>query len=168
MTVHKKPTLETLVFLRKRVDEAIDKIIKKHKIARIITIDAAQKLEGEKSGSVAEGVGFAMGGIGQREMIENVLLPKKMPLDSIVIKVGMVEAIMPMKKEIYNSVPKVKKALEKSIERVSKKGKVIIIGVGNSCGIRDDSKAVAELKPIIDKLANQYKKEEAHKKGGWV
>src|SRR3989338_1661862 len=72
-----------------RDDEAIQKIMKKNKIARVITIDAAQKLEGEKSGSVAEGVGFAMGGWGQREMIENFLMPKKMPIDSIVVKVGM-------------------------------------------------------------------------------
>ena len=96
-----------------RMDEALEKIMKSHKISKVITIDAAQKLEGEKSGSVAEGVGFAMGGIGQREIIENVLLPKKMPIDSIVVKVGMTEAIMPMKKEIFDSLPKVKQAIEK-------------------------------------------------------
>src|SRR3989338_8063405 len=78
-----------------RDDEAIQKIMKKNKIVRVITIDAAQKLEGEKSGSVAEGVGFAMGGWGQREMIESFLMPKKMPIDSIVVKVGMAEAIIP-------------------------------------------------------------------------
>src|SRR3989338_3509729 len=47
-----------------RMDEAIEAIMKKKKISRIITIDAALNLEGEKTGSVAEGVGFAMGGWG--------------------------------------------------------------------------------------------------------
>src|SRR3989344_1524060 len=40
-----------------REDEAIERIMKKNKISRVVTIDAALKLEGEKSGSVAEGVG---------------------------------------------------------------------------------------------------------------
>ncbi|MBI4170535.1 MAG: DUF1512 family protein, partial [Candidatus Aenigmarchaeota archaeon] len=42
-----------------RVDEAIEKIMKTNKIARIITIDAGMKLEGEQTGAVAEGIGFA-------------------------------------------------------------------------------------------------------------
>ncbi|MCX6819185.1 MAG: DUF1512 family protein [Candidatus Aenigmarchaeota archaeon] len=150
-----------------RIDEAINWIMKRHKIARIITIDAAQKLEGEKSGSVAEGVGFAMGGIGQREMIENVLLPMKKPIDSIVVKVGMTEAILPMKKEIYKALPKVKTALDKSVERAGKNEKVIIIGIGNSCGIRDDEKAVDETEQIVEKLDEMYKKEKENEKGGW-
>jgi hypothetical protein len=150
-----------------RIDEAINWIMKRHKIARIVTIDAAQKLEGEKSGSVAEGVGFAMGGIGQREMIENVLLPMKKPIDSIVVKVGMIEAILPMKKEIYNSLPKVKITLEKSVERAKKNEKLIIIGVGNSCGIRDDEKAVDEVKVVVEKLDKRYQKEKEEEKGGW-
>ena len=70
-----------------RIDEAMVRIMKRNKITHIVTIDAAQKLEGEKTGSVSEGVGFAMGGIGQREIIENILLPQKKTIDSIVIKV---------------------------------------------------------------------------------
>jgi hypothetical protein len=42
----------------------LEKFFKKQKIDRIITVDAAAKLEGEKTGSIAEGVGVAMGGIG--------------------------------------------------------------------------------------------------------
>ncbi len=151
-----------------RVDEAINEILKKHKITRIITIDAAQKLEGEKSGAVAEGVGFAMGGIGQREMIENVLLPKKMPIDSIVIKVGMTEAIMPMKKDIYNAVPKAKTLVERAVKRAKKGEKVIIIGVGNSCGIGDNKREVEKVKKTVDELDRKYKKEKEKGKGGWI
>lgn len=150
-----------------RIDEAINQIMKRNKVGRIITIDAAQKMEGEKTGSVAEGIGFAMGGIGQREMIENVLLPMKKPIDSVVIKVGMMEAIMPMKKEIYDSLPKVRALVERSVERAGRNEKLIIIGVGNSCGIRDDEKAVDELKPVIDKFDKLYKQEAEKEKGSW-
>ncbi len=151
-----------------RVDEAINAIMKRHRVARVITIDAAQKLEGEKSGTVAEGVGFAMGGIGQRELIENVLLPKKIPVDSIVVKVGMTEAIMPMKKEIYNSLPKVRALVEKAVKRAKKGEKLIIIGIGNSSGIGDNKKEIEEVKKVVDELNKKYKEQDKKKKGGWV
>ncbi len=151
-----------------RDDEAIAKIMATHKMARVITIDAAQKLEGEKSGSVAEGIGFAMGGWGQREMIENFLIPRKMPIDSIVVKVGMTEALTPMTKEIYSSVPAAHEFIKKAVGRARKGQKVIIIGVGNSCGIGDDKKSVTKVKEIVEKLEKKRKaEEEKHKKGGW-
>ncbi len=152
-----------------RVDEAIGAIMKKNKIARIITIDAAQKLEGEKSGSVAEGVGFAMGGWGQREMIENTLLRKKMSIDSIVVKVGMFEAIMPMSKDVYNSVPRTQEMVRRAVKRAKKGQKVIIIGVGNSSGIGDNKKVVEGVKKVVDQLEKKKKhEEEQHKKRrGW-
>jgi hypothetical protein len=152
-----------------RNDEAITYLMKKHKISRILTIDAAQKLEGEKSGSVAEGTGFAMGGWAQREMIENTLLPKKVPIDGIVIKVGFMEAIMPMKKEIYESVPKAHEFIKKSVKRTKKNEKLIIIGIGNSSGIGNDKKSLIPLKAKIEKLDKKYKEdEEKNKKGGWI
>lgn len=151
-----------------RVDEAIERIMKKHKIARIVTIDAAQKLEGEKSGSVAEGVGFAMGGIGQREIIENALLPKKKPIDSIIVKVGMEDAIMPMKKEIFEARNKVIELVGKAVNRAKKGEKLIIIGVGNSCGVGDNNKAVAETKKLVDEIDRKYRREQESKKSGWL
>ena len=151
-----------------RMDEAINAIMKKHKISRVVTIDAAQKLEGEKSGSVAEGVGFAMGGIGQRELIENVLLPKKIPIDSIVIKVGMVEAIMPMKKSVYKSVTAARERVERAVKRANKNGKVIVIGVGNSSGIPDNKKKIGSVKKVVADLDRKFKKEAENKKGGWI
>ncbi|MFC2143547.1 DUF1512 family protein [Candidatus Aenigmatarchaeota archaeon] len=146
-----------------RTDEALVKIMRRHKIDRIITIDAAQKLEGEKTGSVAEGVGFAMGGM-QREINENILLPSKKPIDSIVVKVGFTEAIMPMKKEIYNSLPKVQKRVETAVKRTKKNGKIIIIGVGNSCGIGDSKKELRGLEKVIKTIDHAYKKEQQLKK----
>jgi hypothetical protein len=152
-----------------RIDEAIMKIMKRNKIEHIVTIDAAQKLEGEKTGTVSEGVGFAMGGIGQREIIENILLPQKKTIDSIVIKVGMVEAIMPMRKSVYDSLPKARAKVEKAVSRAKKGKHVLVIGVGNSCGIGNSKKAVDEVKKVVDTLEKKYKMEEKQKKkGGWV
>lgn len=151
-----------------RDDEAIERIMKKHKIVRVITIDAAQKLEGEKSGSVAEGVGFAMGGWGQREMIENFLVPRKMPIDSIVVKVGMTEAITPMTKDTYDSVPAAHEFVKRAVRRAKKGGKVIIIGVGNSSGIGNSKKEVEGVKAVVESLEKKRKaEEEKQKKGGW-
>ncbi len=152
-----------------RVDEAIEKIMKKNKIARVITIDAGMKFEGEKTGSVSEGIGFAMGGWGEREIIENYLLPKKMPIDSIVVKVGFAEAIVPMKKEIYDSLPKVHEYVKKAVRRAKKGEKVIIIGVGNSSGVGNSKKELEGLKETVERLDKKIKHEEAQaKKGRWI
>lgn len=150
-----------------RVDEALNSLMKKNRISRVVTIDAAQKLEGEKSGSVAEGVGFAMGGIGQREIIENVLLPKKIPMDSIVVKVGMAEAIMPMKKEIYNSLNNAREAVVRNVKRSRKGEKVLVIGIGNSCGVGDNKKSLEDLKRTVEMLDKKEKEEQQRQKKGW-
>ncbi len=151
-----------------RVDEAIEKVMRKKKIARVVTIDAAGKLEGEKTGSVAEGVGFAMGGIGQREIIENILLTKKIPIDTIVVKVGLEEAILPMKKDVYNSLPKTRETVMRAIRRAEKGQAVLVIGVGNSCGVSDTNGAVNEVKKIVENLDRKYREEQQKKKGRWI
>jgi len=151
-----------------RIDEAIEKIMLRYDISHVITVDAAQKLEGEKSGSVAEGVGFAMGGFAQREMIENALLPRKKPIDSIVIKVGMEDALVPMKKEILDAVPASLEAIKRSVLRSRKGSNVLIIGVGNSCGIPDVKKELPNVKAAIKQIAAKIAEQEAKsQKGGW-
>ena len=110
-----------------------------------------------------------MGGIGQREIIENILLPQKKTIDSIVIKVGMVEAIMPMRKDVYDSLPKVRTKVEKSVGRAKKGQHVLVIGVGNSCGVGNSKKVVDEVKKVVDTLEKKYKLEESKKKKkGWI
>ncbi len=152
-----------------RMDEALEKLMKKHSISRIVTIDAALKLEGEKSGSVAEGVGFAMGGHAQREIIENTLLTKKRPIDSVIVKVGMAEALMPMRKEIMESLPHATEIVRRAVKRSRKGDKVVIIGVGNSCGIGDSKKTLDEAKKTILKIDKKIREQEKQeKKGGWT
>jgi hypothetical protein len=150
-----------------RIDDALKKIIEKRKIAKVITIDAGAKLEGEKTGSIAEGVGFAMGGDFQREIIENILLPKKIPLDSIIVKVGIEEAITPMTEEIRKSVPRVIEAIKDSIKRTKGKGDIIIIGVGNSCGIGNTKDSLKNVEEKIKKLSKKPKEKKNRFLGIW-
>ena len=147
-----------------RVDDALQSIMKKHKIDKVITIDAGLKLEGEKTGSVAEGVGFAMGGIGQRELIENMLLPKRIPLDGVIIKVGLEEAIEPMTSETADAVPKVQEAVHEALKTIKRGKKVVIIGIGNSCGTPNTKEHVPKLVKEIKKRHEKIKAAEKPKK----
>lgn len=143
-----------------RIDEAVAALVKKNKIAKVITIDAAGKLEGEKTGSVAEGVGFAMGGGVEREIAEAILLPRKIPIDTVVVKVGIEDAITPMRKEIMDAMPKVMESIEYSVKRSKKSDKLILIGVGNSCGIGNDKKSLKEAEKTIIENDKKIKEEE--------
>jgi len=131
--------------------KAVEKIMKKHKISRIISIDAAAKLEGEKTGTLAEGVGVAMGGPGvERSYIESVAVEKDIPLDSIIVKMSQEEAIMPMRKAIKDAIPEVKESLARSLERTKKGDNVIVLGVGNSSGIGDGEKNINKLNSWVE------------------
>lgn len=148
-----------------RPGKAVEKIVGKNKIARIITIDAAAKLEGEKTGSIAEGVGVAMGGPGvDRSYIEDVAVKHNIPLDSIIVKMRSEEAIVPMKKEVKDAVPQVIEKIKESIRRTKKGEKVVIVGVGNTSGVGNDKKAVAEVKKWVDDYDRKMKREKKQKK----
>lgn len=148
-----------------RIDNAIKKIMKENKIKKIITIDAAQKMEGEKTGSVARGVGFGMGGPGvQRQLIEEETLPKGVTLDCIAVKVGFEEAIQPMKYDIYKSLAKVKKIIVDLVKELKPNEKAVIIGVGNSSGTCNTRKGLDNVEKIVKKIDEKRKKEEKKKK----
>jgi len=143
----------------------LEKIAKREKIAKIITIDAAAKLEGEKTGTVAEGVGVAIGGIGvEKSHVEEVAVKRKIPLDSIIIKMSQEEAITPMKASILNSLPRVIEALDNAIERTRERGKIIIVGVGNTSGVGNNKKEAEEAKKIIKENIKKTKAKERRKR----
>ncbi len=128
-----------------KLGRAVEKIVKKNRISKIITIDAALRLEGEKPGSVAEGVGVAIGGIGiDKAFVEEIATKLNIPIDSIVIKVSQEEAIMPMKVEILNSLDRVRELVLENIRESDKRGKILIVGVGNTCGIGNSKKEAEE------------------------
>jgi hypothetical protein len=142
-----------------RPGKAVEKIIKNNKIARIITIDAAAKLEGEKTGSMAEGVGVAMGGPGvERSYIEDMVVKKSIPLDSIIVKMGQEEAIMPMRKTIKDALPKVRESIKRSLERTKRGDKVIIVGVGNTSGVGNSGKDAERVGKWVDSYEKRLKR----------
>ncbi|MBI2545457.1 MAG: DUF1512 family protein [Candidatus Aenigmarchaeota archaeon] len=143
--------------------------LSRQKVAKIITIDAAAKLEGEKTGSVAEGVGVAIGGIGvDRSYIENLATNKDIPLDSFVVKMSQEEAIMPMVPDILKATDKMIGLVEKNISETTEKGLIIVVGVGNTTGIGNDKKATIEAEKKIKEIAAMMaKREEKEKKKGW-
>ena len=145
--------------------KAVEKVIKNNDIKRIITIDAAAKLEGEKTGSLAEGVGVAMGGPGvERSYIENIVVKKNIPLDSIIVKMGQEEAIMPMRKAIKDALPEVRKSIKRSLERTKRGDKIVIVGVGNTSGVGNSGEVVEKVGKWVDSYENKMKKMEKEKK----
>ena len=110
---------------------------KKGKIATVIMIDAALKLEGEKPGEIAEGVGAAIGGPGVEQFkIEEAILKDKIPLNAIIVKQDLGDAVSPMRKEIFDAVDPVIERIKRLIlERTKKGDNIIIAGIGNTIGI---------------------------------
>ncbi len=134
----------------------LKKFLKKKKITRIITLDAALKFEGEKTGSVAEGVGVAIGGIGvERFEIEEEATKRNIRLDAIVVKQSNEEAIIPMKKEIAKSVDEVIERVREIVESCDRKEKILIIGVGNTCGVGNTRKEAEKVLKEIRRKRQQ-------------
>ena len=120
-----------------RPADALQKIIEKNKLDAIIMIDAALKLEGEDSASVAQGFGAAIGGIGTEKFeIESVATNNSIPVFSIVIKQSVKEAITLMTKEIAGESENVLLQVHDMIRDNTSDGQsILIIGVGNTSGV---------------------------------
>ncbi len=118
---------------------AIKKVIEEMgvKPSAIVMIDAALKLEGEKTGEIAEGVGAAIGGIGvEKFQIEEAATKAKVPLYAILVKQSILEAITVMRKEIAEAADKVTQVLNRVIEEKTKEGdEVLVAGIGNTLGV---------------------------------
>lgn len=121
--------------------EAVEKLVEKlmsegKEIGMIITVDAALKLEGEETGSIAEGVGAAIGDPGPEKIrIERIAAKYGIPLHAIVIKMSFEEAILEMKKQISDGVEKALELIKSLIKNVPKEKAIIIAGIGNTVGI---------------------------------
>lgn len=152
-----------------KLGKAVEKLMKTEKICKIITIDAAAKLEGEKTGTVAEGIGVAIGGIGvDRAYIENIAVDKNIPLDSVIIKMGQEEAIQPIKKEILNAVPNTIKIVENTIEETKEKGTILVVGVGNTGGVGNNKKSAEEAEKEARKISKIFEEKEKREKKSWL
>ena len=120
-----------------RPGEATTLLVKQSKPDIIVMIDAALKLEGEDTGSVAQGFGAAIGGIGtDRFKIEELATKFNIPVFSIIIKQSVNDAITLMKKEIADQANNVKNQVYEMITDNTKPGQtVLVIGVGNTIGV---------------------------------
>ena len=113
----------------------------------MLTIDAAVKLEGEKSGTIAEGIGVVIGGTGvDKWMVEEQFIKKDLKTDAIIVKMSPEEAISQMTVDIAEAAKKTLPIIEKSILRSKKQTKVMIVGVGNSCGLPNKISDISQIK----------------------
>jgi len=119
--------------------DAIRQILEENsgKASMIVMVDAALKLEGEKTGEVTEGVGAAIGGIGtERFKIEEEATKFGIPVYAIVIKQSILEAVTTMKKEIVDAAePVIERIKHLILERTKEGDLVIVAGIGNTAGI---------------------------------
>lgn len=117
--------------------EMVEWLVRKKKPARILMIDAALKLEGEKSGEVIEGVGAAIGGPPtEKYKIEQVAVKHKIPLDAIIVKESFREAITYLNSRIAGACDRAAKLMEEAVRTRTKPGDVVIVaGIGNTIGI---------------------------------
>ena len=118
---------------------AIKQLVEEHgeSISRIFMIDAGLKLSGDKIGSIAEGVGAAIGGIGvEKYYIEDSTTKKAIPIDALICRQSLEDAITTMKRPITKSVPDIVERIKMGIRKRTEKGtKVIVAGIGNTIGI---------------------------------
>jgi hypothetical protein len=117
------------------IKEIVDR--NKGKIAMIVMIDAALKLEGENLGEVAEGVGAAIGGPGVDQFkIEEAIVKYHIPINALVVKEDVGDAVSPLRKEIFDSIDSVIERIKQVVQERTKEGdKIIIAGIGNTIGI---------------------------------
>lgn len=120
-----------------RPDDALQKIVDNNKIDAVIMVDAALKMEGEDSASVARGFGAAIGGIGtEKFQIEHITTQNNIPVFSIVVKQSVKEAITLMTKEIADQADDVRSQVyEMILENTAEGQSVVVIGVGNTSGV---------------------------------
>ena len=129
-----------------KIGKVVNKIINEKGIKQLITVDAAQKLEGEETGSVAEGIGVVIGGFGvDKWLIEEQMVKNGLEVDAIIVKMGPEEAMCQMTPKILESAKKALEVLENSISLSKRGSKIMVLGVGNSCGVPNIVKDITKI-----------------------
>jgi hypothetical protein len=118
---------------------AVKKLVEENggSISRIITIDAALKLEGEDLGRVSEGTGAAIGDPGpEKHAIEETATKNNIAMEAIVVKEDEAAAVGVMDKKVLDAIPEVIERIKTAIRSRTKPGdKIILAGIGNTMGI---------------------------------
>ena len=120
-----------------RPGEAVESLVAGARPDMIIMVDAALKMEGEESASIAQGFGAAIGGIGtERFRIERAAAAGGIPVLAIVVKQSAKEAVGLMTREIAESAAPVRSRLLRMIAENTGEGQtVLVVGVGNTSGV---------------------------------
>ncbi|BBE42497.1 hypothetical protein NAS2_1108 [Conexivisphaera calida] len=121
-----------------RPGEAVERLLEIYRGTKlVISVDAALKLEGEETGSLAEGVGVAMGGPGtDRFYIESAASKMGVPTYAVVVKMSEKEAISEMPGAVRAAVPAAVEAVRRAVRENTLPGDtVIVVGVGNTIGV---------------------------------
>jgi len=140
-----------------KIGRVVTSIIENEKIDKIITVDAAVKLEGEETGKVAQGIGVVIGGIGvDKWAIEEEILKKDLDIDAVIVKMSPEEAISNMNQKIADAGKEALQVVKGSILNSKKDINILVVGVGNSCGIPN----------IIEDISQIEIKEEINEKEG--
>jgi hypothetical protein len=139
-----------------KVGRVVKSIITDEDIDKIITVDAAVKLEGEETGKVAQGIGVVIGGLGvDKWTIEEEIIKKDLDIDAVIVKMSPEEAISPMNRKIADSAGKALELVNRIILNSPDDTNILLVGVGNSCGIKNIVRDLSEI---------EIKEEEKEKK----
>ena len=76
------------------------------------------------------------------------------------IKVSEEEALEPMRKEVLDAIPESMENIKEILKRSKNKEKVLIIGVGNTCGIGN---SIEDTKDVEKKIRSHKEKPEKKK-----
>lgn len=116
---------------------AIQKLLQEDPtIKYVVTVDAALKLEGEDTGSFAEGVGAAIGGPGvDRFRIEETASSNQAQMLAFVVKMSEKEAITEIPEAVKDRVPSMVERIRSVIGELPKNASVIVAGIGNTMGV---------------------------------
>lgn len=139
-----------------RVGKAVRSILEKESIDKIITVDAAAKLEGEETGKVARGIGVAIGGPGvDKWAIEEEIVKRNIELDAVIVKMSPEEAISNMNQKIADASLEAFELVQKLIYNSPDDANILVVGVGNSCGIKNILDDISEIEVKQDKIDEQ-------------
>lgn len=129
-----------------KIGKVVKKIIEKENIDKIITVDAAVKLEGEETGKVAQGIGVVIGGLGvEKWTIEEAIVKRNLDIDAIIVKMSPEEAISPINQKIADAANNALERVKKSILNSPDDSNILVVGVGNSCGIKNIIQDLSEI-----------------------
>ncbi|WP_414469423.1 DUF1512 family protein [Methanobacterium sp. ACI-7] len=144
-----------------KVGRVVKNIIQNYDVDKIITVDAAVKLEGEETGKVAQGIGVVIGGPGiDKSQLEEVITKRNLDLEAVIVKMSPEEAISPMNQVIADASKEAYEIINRSILNSPDDINILVVGVGNSCGIPNTFEDLSEIK-----IKEDVKEEKRQKNG---